>query len=197
MRWFEVRAFLLLAGVAVRCAVRTERRARLLLSWLLSKSKRFESCQLGVWERSRSSSASWCKILSAPCWIVLYRRQTAEALHSTQIPTLLPPSLLCLPPSPSDQNKPSCVVGRQLLTRIIAGAKTYFSKGHWWVSLTIFAQFWLNKEQNTLSEFSFYFYRFILTSQPVDVITQDRSHNHDSVEDVFGLPQVLLFFLFE
>lgn len=51
--------------------------------------------------------------------------------------------LLCLPPAPSDQNKPSCVVWRQLLTRIIAGAtkKIHFSKGHWWVSLIIFAQF--------------------------------------------------------
>lgn len=75
------------------CAVRTERRARLLLSWLPSKSRRFESWWLGVWERSRSSSASWCKIQSAPCRIFFNRRQSAEALHSTQISTLLPPSL--------------------------------------------------------------------------------------------------------
>lgn len=63
----------------------------------------------------------------------LYRRQPAEALHSTQISTLLPPSLLFLPPSPSDQKKPSRVVWGQLLKRIIAGAtkKIHFTEGHW------------------------------------------------------------------
>lgn len=113
-------------------------RARLVTTWLLSKSRRLRVDRL----ESGSAVAGYQPpgARSAPWRIFLY---IADRLHQTTslhadphcslFPLLPPLSCFFFSLSPPDQDKPSCVLFGQLFAGIIEGAKKRFhcSIGDW------------------------------------------------------------------